>query len=178
LQNAPSATTPTIDSEQQRVSQEIEAARLSRLFASTNIRELAPPPAQPPSVDTSPKVPNQTAQPTGDEAFAQNGQDRKLAFVNASVDRRTTSPDRIAAPASSHVVQAGNVIPASLMSRIRSDLPGQITAGVQRSKAFGEFIGDACHGRGSQGWNSKMVASHELATCTWSKIRPPAGFDR
>ena len=27
-----------------------------------------------------------------DDAFAQNGQDRKLAFVNAPVDRRTTSP--------------------------------------------------------------------------------------
>jgi type IV secretion system protein TrbI len=129
-QNAPSVTIPTIDSEQQRVSQEIEAARLSQLFASTNIRELAPPAAQPASVDISPKLPNGTAQPTGDEAFAQNGQDRKLAFVNASVDRRTTSPDRVAAPASSYVVQAGNVIPASLMSGIRSDLPGQITAQV------------------------------------------------
>lgn len=129
-QSAPSATIPTIDSERQRVSQEIEAARLSRLFASTNIRELAPPAAQPVSVDTSPKVPNQTARPTGDEAFAQNGQDRKLAFVNASVDRRTTSPDRVAAPAAAYVVQAGNVIPASLMSGISSDLPGQITAQV------------------------------------------------
>ncbi len=117
-QNAPSATIPGYrSSEEQRIGQEIEAARLSRLFASTNIRELAPPTAQPTSVDTSPTVPNQTAQPTGDEAFAQNGQDRKLAFVNASVDRRTTSPDRVAAPASSYVVQAGNVIPASLMSR-------------------------------------------------------------
>jgi type IV secretion system protein TrbI len=75
---------PAIDSEQQRIGQEIEAARLSRLFASPNIRELAPPAAQPASVDASSTVPNQTVQPTGDDAFAQNGQDRKLAFVNAS----------------------------------------------------------------------------------------------
>ena len=40
-QNAPSAGTAAIDSEQQRIGQEIEAARLSRLFASTSIRELA-----------------------------------------------------------------------------------------------------------------------------------------
>ena len=40
-QNAPSARVPAIDSEQQRIGQEIEAARLSRLFASTSIRELA-----------------------------------------------------------------------------------------------------------------------------------------
>jgi len=69
-------------------------------------------------------------QPGADDAFTQNGQDRKLAFVNAPVDRRTTSPDRVAAPASSHVVQAGNIIPASLITGIRSDLPGLITAQV------------------------------------------------
>ncbi len=127
-QNAPSATIPAISSEEQRVNQEIEAARLSRLFASTNIRELSPPTVHPTSFDTSPAVPNQTAQPAGDEAFAQNGQERKLGFVNGPIDRRTTSPDRVAAPASSYVVQAGNVIPASLITGIRSDLPGQITA--------------------------------------------------
>jgi type IV secretion system protein TrbI len=94
---------------------------------------LPPPAAQPASTDPGPAKSNQTnqpAQPSADDAFAQNGQDRKLAFVNASVDRRTTSPDRIEAPASSYVVQAGNVIPASLITGIRSDLPGQITAQV------------------------------------------------
>ena len=65
-----------------------------------------------------------------DEAFTQNGQDRKLAFVNASVDRRTTSSDRLTKPASPFVVQAGTVIPAALITGIRSDLPGQITAQV------------------------------------------------
>lgn len=132
-QNSPSAGIAAIDSEQQRLGQETEAARLSRLFASTSIRELAPSIAQAASVGTSSTtVPNQTSQPAlaADDAFAQNGQDRKLAFVNASVDRRTTSPDRVAAPSSSYVVQAGNVISASLITGIRSDLPGQITAQV------------------------------------------------
>jgi type IV secretion system protein VirB10 len=74
--------------------------------------------------------PLQPAQPGANDTFAQNGQDRKLAFVNASVDTRTTSPDRVAAPASTYVVQAGNTIPAALITGIRSDLPGQITAQV------------------------------------------------
>src|SRR6185312_13825906 len=60
----------------------------------------------------------------------QNGQDQKIAFINAPVDRRTTSPDRLARPASPFVVQAGTVIPAALITGIRSDLPGQITAQV------------------------------------------------
>jgi type IV secretion system protein VirB10 len=123
---------PAVDAEQQRIGQEIEAARLSKLFASTGIRELAMPSV--PSASTegaaTSSQPGQPTQSTVDESSAQNGQDRKLAFVNASIDRRTTSPDRIAAPASSRVLQAGNVIPASLITGIRSDLPGQIAAQV------------------------------------------------
>lgn len=57
-------------------------------------------------------------------------QDRQSAFLNAPVDRRTVSPDRVAAPASPYVLQAGAVISAALITGIRSDLPGQITAQV------------------------------------------------
>jgi len=67
---------------------------------------------------------------SSDETFAQNGQDRKLLFVNAPVDRRTTAPDRLSRPASPLVVQAGTIIPAALITGVRSDLPGQITAQV------------------------------------------------
>jgi type IV secretory pathway VirB10-like protein len=132
-QTAPSAGVAASDSDQQRLDQEVEAARLSRLFASTGVREVASSIAQAASVGASTIVPNQTnqpAQPGPDDTFTQNGQDRKLAFVNASVDTRTTSPDRVVAPASTYVVQAGNIIPAALITGIRSDLPGQITAQV------------------------------------------------
>jgi type IV secretion system protein VirB10 len=57
-------------------------------------------------------------------------QDRKLAFLNGAVDRKTVSPDRLANPASRFAVQAGAVIPAALITGIRSDLPGQVTAQV------------------------------------------------
>ena len=52
-------------------------------------------------------------------------QDRKLAFLNAAADRRTVSPDRLAAPASRYVLQAGAVIPAALITGIRSDFPAR-----------------------------------------------------
>lgn len=177
-QNAPSATIPTVDSEQQRVSQEIEAARLSRLFASTNIRELASPAAQAPSADASPTAPNQTAQPTGDEAFAQNGQDRKLAFVNGPIDRRTTSPDRVAAPASSYVVQAGNVIPASLITGIRSDLPGQITAQVTENvydSPTGRFLLIPQGARLIGTYDSKVSFGQSRVLLVWTRLIIPNG---
>jgi type IV secretion system protein VirB10 len=61
---------------------------------------------------------------------APTAQDRQVAFLNAAVDRRIVAPDRVLAPASPYVLQAGAVIPAALITGIRSDLPGQITAQV------------------------------------------------
>jgi type IV secretion system protein VirB10 len=177
-QNAPLATIPTVDAERQRIGQEIETARLSRLFASTNIRELARSTAQPASVDTSPTVPNQAPQPTGDEAFAQNGQDRKLAFVNASVDRRTTSPDRVASPASPYVVQAGNVIPASLITGIRSDLPGQITAQVTENvydSSTGSFLLIPQGTRIIGIYDSQVAFGQSRVLLAWSRLIMPNG---
>jgi type IV secretion system protein TrbI len=123
---APTTTTTGFDQEQQRREQETEAARVSRVFASTNVRETTPAAAQASSIDRAAP----SSMPGTDESFVQNGQDRKLAFVNASVDRRTTSSDRVTKPASPYVVQAGTVIPGALITGLRSDLPGQITAQV------------------------------------------------
>lgn len=122
VQGSSTPGSPAIDAEQQRVNQETEAARTSKVFASINVRS-SPVPAS-----ASETPPNATM--SSDEAFAQNGQDRKIAFVNAPVDRRMTSPDRLVRPASPFVVQAGTIIPAALITGIRSDLPGQITAQV------------------------------------------------
>src|SRR5690606_14483713 len=59
-----------------------------------------------------------------------SAQDRQLAFLNQAPDKRTVSTDRVAAPASANILQAGAVISAALITGIRSDLPGQITAQV------------------------------------------------
>src|SRR6202023_1706128 len=50
--------------------------------------------------------------------------------LNTPVERRTTAPDRPSRPAPPFVIQAGTIIPAALITGIRSDLPGQITAQV------------------------------------------------
>jgi len=180
-QNAPSAGVPAIDSEQQRLDQEIEAARLSRLFASTSIREAASSVAQAASVGASTIVPTQTgqpAQPAPDNAFAQNGQDRKLAFLNASADTRTTSPDRVAAPASSYVVQAGNIIPAALITGIRSDLPGQITAQVTENvfdSPTGRFLLVPQGTRLIGIYDSQVAFGQSRVLLVWTRLIMPNG---
>jgi type IV secretory pathway VirB10-like protein len=180
-QNAPSAGVPAIDSDQQRFDQEVEAARLSRLFASTGIREVASSIAQAASVGAATIVPNQTsqpAQPGAVDSFTQNGQDRKLAFVNASVDTRTASPDRVAAPASIYVVQAGNIIPAALITGIRSDLPGQITAQVTENvfdSPSGRFLLVPQGTRLIGIYDSQVAFGQSRVLLVWTRLIMPNG---
>jgi type IV secretion system protein VirB10 len=126
---APGMTTPASPGpspEEQRRAQELEAARTARLFSSTETRPASAAPTAPvaaPATDlASLGLAPQPATPSA--------QDRQLAFLNQAPDKRTVSPDRIAAPASANVLQAGAVISAALITGIRSDLPGQITAQV------------------------------------------------
>lgn len=120
---AGNAAAASPDPEKQRIAQEQEAARVSRLFAVTNVQQS--PAAVPAAIGVSPAA----AAPDGGTSGFVPG-DRKLAFLEGSVDRRTVSADRIAAPASPYVLQAGAVIPAAMLTGMRSDLPGQITAQV------------------------------------------------
>ena len=119
--NAGAPTTP--DPEKQRIAQEQEAARVSHLFATANAGHA------PSSVPNATGVSTAAATPGGG-ANGLASEDHKLAFLNGNVDRRTASPDRINAPASPYVLQAGAVIPAALLTGIRSDLPGPVTAQV------------------------------------------------
>jgi type IV secretory pathway VirB10-like protein len=121
---APAPGMPTgTDPEQQRLAQEQEAARTSKLFATSNIRPVSETNPAPPQAATTPAV----ATNTSGEATSP---DHKLAFLNGAIDRRTTSPDRVQPAASRYVVQAGSIIPAALITGLRSDLPGQVTAQV------------------------------------------------
>lgn len=109
---------------QQRAAQVREAARDSKLFASSS-------PAQSVGAATDAAMPPQStpAAPISDP----NGQDAKRAFLSQAPDKRTTSPDRLVDPASPNILQAGSVIPAALITGLRSDLPGQITAQVSQN---------------------------------------------
>lgn len=111
------------DPEQQRIAQEQEAARTSRLFTTTNLRQTAQTTPASTQVGATPAVAT-----TGSSDLT--SQDHKLAFLNGAVDHRTTSPDRVQPPASKYILQAGAVIPAALITGLRSDLPGQVTAQV------------------------------------------------
>ena len=120
---------PGVSTGEQHRLQEIEAARVSKLFASTETRTSTSAPAALP-VAIPEAILNLGSLGLAPQPATPTAQDRQIAFINAPVDRRTVASDRIAAPPSPYVVQAGAVIPAALITGIRSDLPGQITAQV------------------------------------------------
>lgn len=127
----PGMATP--NPEEQRRLQELEAARTARLFASTETRTSAPAATSPgatPAASPQLPAPDLTSLGLAPPPATPTSQDRQLAFLSAAADRRTVSPDRVAAPASPNILQAGAVISAALITGIRSDLPGQITAQV------------------------------------------------
>jgi type IV secretory pathway VirB10-like protein len=179
--SAPSAGAPAMDSEQQHREEEGEAARLSKLFASTGIRELVSSVAQAASVGASTMAPNQSnqsAQPAPNDTFTQNGQDRKLAFVTTSPDRSTTGADRVSALVSTYVVQAGNIIPASLITGIRSDLPGQITAQVTENvydSPSGRFLLIPQGTRLIGIYDSQVAFGQSRVLLVWTRLIMPNG---
>lgn len=115
----PSIASPAIDEAEQRRRAEEEAARTSHVFFQTGQGDARPADASAPAMND---LASQTGQP--------NAQDRQLSFLSAAADRHTVAPDHVTPPASPYVLQAGAVIPAALITGIRSDLPGQISAQV------------------------------------------------
>lgn len=113
----PAMATPAVDPAEERRRAEEEAARLSTVFFQSGPRTPAP-------TGTMPGLAGLGAQD------GTTGQNRHTAFLNGPVNRQTVSPDRVMPPASPYILQAGAVIPAALITGIRSDLPGQITAQV------------------------------------------------
>lgn len=162
------------DPEQQRRDQESEAARISHLFASTNGRELRPPAAA--AIGGERVPPNATS--TSEDGSAQNAQGRKLAFVNASVDRRTVSPDRVSRPASPYIVQAGTVIPGALITGIRSDLPGQVTAQVTENlydTPTGRFLLVPQGAKLIGNYDSQVSFGQSRVLLVWTRLIMPNG---
>jgi type IV secretion system protein TrbI len=171
---------PGITPEEQRRLQEIEAARLSKLFASTEFRSRTPslpvPTASGATPGTTLAVPAET--PPVDPNSAQNMQDRKLAFVNGPIDRRTVSGDRLANPPSSYVVQAGTVIPAALITGIHSDLPGQVTAQVTEhvyDTPTGKFLLIPQGARLIGQYDSQIAFGQKRVLLVWNRIMLPDG---
>lgn len=110
----------------QRVAQERDAARTSRLFLGG---EQASATAAPAAAGTPPAL----AGPSPNVEAAPPVATGKQAFLDRQPDRTVVSAERLTPPVSPNILQAGAIIPAALVTGIRSDLPGQIVAQVTQN---------------------------------------------
>jgi type IV secretion system protein VirB10 len=170
---APGMPTPAaaLSPEEQRIAQEREAARTSHLFATTNVRQAATVSSPTPAAVRSETAAN------GPSADLRS-QDHKLVFLNGPIDRRTTSPDRVQPPASPYVLQAGAVIPASLITGLRSDLPGQITAQVTENvydSPTGKILLIPQGARLIGQYDAQIAFGQSRALLVWNRLIMPNG---
>jgi type IV secretion system protein VirB10 len=162
--------------EVQRRAQEIEAARSSHLFAQTGQPSQPLGALAPALASAASAAPAST--PPIDSGAAQNMQDRKAAFLNASPDRQTVSNDRLQPKASPYVVQAGAVIPAALITGLRSDLPGQITAQVTEAvydSPTGKYLLIPQGARLVGQYDSSVAFGQSRVLLVWTRLILPDG---
>lgn len=171
---APAA--PAVDPQEQLRLQEMEAARLSGLFAEANAAVSAGTMSEmggSQATDTEPFFPTTSA-----EAAPRDAIDRREAFLDETVDRRTVSPDRLQALPSPYVLQAGTVIPAALVTGLRSDLPGQIAAQVTShvyDNPTGRFLLVPQGSRLLGEYDSRIAFGQSRILLVWTRMILPDG---
>lgn len=181
----PAAT--AAEAARQRAEQEREAARGSRLFFGGGSPGSGggglvglPLPAE--------------AQVAAPAAAPQSDTGRKQAFLERASDRRTVSGERLTGLASPSILQAGSIIPAALITGIRSDLPGLVTAQVtqnvydsptgrillipQGSRLIGDYDADVAFGQSRilLAWNRLILPDGRSIVLERQPASDPRGF--
>lgn len=155
----------------QRAAQERDAARTSSVFlGSGGARAGAEPVA-------APGLPAPSGQEPAQQA-AQGDQAGKRAFMAQASNQRTVSVERLAAPLSPYIVQAGSVVPAALITGIRSDLPGQITAQVTANvydSPTGRILLIPQGARLIGEYDSEVAAGQTRVLLAWDRLIMPDG---
>lgn len=151
-----------------RAAQEHESARASRLFlggAAAATESL-------PTPDMAGMLAVPAVQPPADLA------DRQRSFLGQGNSRPSESASRLIDPSSPYVVQAGSVIPAALLTGIRSDLPGQITAQVTQNvydSPTGQTLLIPQGARLIGEYDSEIAAGQSRVLLAWDRLILPGG---
>ncbi|WP_439571464.1 TrbI/VirB10 family protein [Sphingomonas sp.] len=158
----------------ERARDEQDAARTSRMF----IGSAAPVPSAPAANAPPPAMADGAVEPLPPPAAGQGDQAAKRAFLDSGGAAASESGFRIVAPSSGSIVQAGSIIPAALITGIRSDLPGMITAQVT------ENVYDSVTGRhllipqGSRllgDYDSQVSPGQSRVLLAWTRLILPDG---
>jgi len=150
-----------------RAMQEREAAQGSRLFFGGTGGAM--------SGTTAAEALSSQAQAANVPEGAKTG---RQAFLAGGPRGGAESGERIVAPSSAAVIQAGTVIPAALITGIRSDLPGQITAQVTQNiydSPTGRLLLVPQGARLIGEYDSEVAAGQRRVLLAWDRLILPGG---
>jgi len=160
-----------------------EAARSGVFFRATGGSPAGVKPAQAPAAEARSAQPFNAlaalapaaAQPA-DPTTVQNRQEQKEAFLGNAGSAQTRNSSTLQLPASPYQVMAGTVIPAALVTGIKSDLPGDVIATVTEpvyDTATGKHLlipqGSRILGR----YNSQVSYGQSRAQVVWNRVILP-----
>jgi len=151
---------------------QLKAARQSGLMAKSAERDsdAGPSPTGSPPSAAAPKPLDPERDP--------NAQGRKLDFVGTNDTSSPTNPHLLAAAASPYTLSAGSVIVASLITGLRSDVPGLVTAQVTErvyDSATGRILLIPQGARLIGTYDSVVAFGQRRALVVWQRIILPDG---
>ncbi|MFA5969144.1 MAG: TrbI/VirB10 family protein [Sphingomonas sp.] len=163
--------------ERERQLAELKAARESGLLVQSRQAATAP---EAPTASVSaregaqPSLPKLALDLTNDP----NAQGRKEAFVGNLDPRGDVNPHLLTPPPSPYTLSAGSVISASLITGLRSDLPGLVTAQVTENtydSATGRILLIPQGARLIGSYDSVVAFGQSRALIVWQRIVMPDG---
>ena len=178
---APDPRTAAIHQARQRLAQERDSARISRLFLGAGNTATADAASGAGTIIGVGDNPDQHS-PADAGALApaadRTGQQEKRAFLNVAANRIPESPARITSPGSTYLLSAGSLIPAALITGIRSDLPGQVTAQVTQDvydSPTGRILLIPQGARLIGEYDSQLSAGQNRVLLAWDRLVLPDG---
>lgn len=170
--NPPPGPRTPADEARERARQEREAATASRLFlgggtASGPGTDMLREAAELPAVGAA-----------APEAGPQTPAAARRAFLDGGPSGPFESAARTVAPSSPSILQAGSLIPAALITGIRSNLPGQVTAQVTQNvydSPTGRILLIPQGARLVGEYDSEIVAGQERLLLAWDRLILPGG---
>jgi type IV secretion system protein VirB10 len=162
--------------ERERQLAELKAARESGVLVQG--RTVASTPTVADAAGTPAPTPSPAASPTLDADRDPNAQGRKAQFVGALDRSDDVNPHTLTSAPSPYLLSAGSVISASLITGLRSDLPGLVTAQVT-SQVFDSPTGRVLLiPQGSRligSYDSVVAFGQRRALIVWQRIMLPDG---
>ncbi|MFM9852266.1 MAG: TrbI/VirB10 family protein [Sphingomonadaceae bacterium] len=103
---------------------------------------------------------------------------RRQALLDRASDTRFESAERLTPPARTNTLQAGSVIAAALITGLRSDLPGQVTAQVTQN-AYDSLAGSTLlipqGSRLIDQYDAEISFGQSRALLVWNRLILPNG---